>query len=73
MNWTGQHLDVKTAADNNGCVMHKQRKSYIFCGFNSSQARTAFKAALGSVSGISFQDWVYDNDPNLFVVKVVPA
>lgn len=73
MDWTGQHVDVRTAAMNNGCAMHKQRKSYIFCGFKSSQERTAFKAALGSVSGVSFQDWAYANDPSLYVVKVVPA
>lgn len=71
--WSGQDKDIETAAMANNSVMCKRRRSYMFCAFTSSADRVAFKSAISGISGISYQDWPYPHDTDLFIVKSVPV
>lgn len=71
--FTGQDVECASLAETNNVYICKRRDTYMYCTFLSSGDRTAYKAALGGVSNITFADHPLESRPTYYVVKVLPV
>ena len=71
--FSGQDTECAALADANNVYICKRRSEYMYCTFLSAGDRTAYKAALSGVSGVTFADYALSSRPSYYIVKVEPT